>query len=77
MTVGAKDNFVCCGPDLFAPLAFATRVCFVLSLPLGDASFPLELVGLRLDFVFLTMVNPRSFGTSLDMTARAGYWFAV
>ena len=51
-----------------------TRVCFALSPPLGDASFPLELVGMRFVLAFLIMVGPCSFGTLLDVTAGAGHF---
>ena len=55
--VGAKVSLVCCGPGELVPLAVATLVCFDLFPPLGDASFPLVLVGFRLFFGTLVMVT--------------------
>jgi hypothetical protein len=63
LLVGANDNFVCRWADSLIPVVLVTRVCFAFSPPLGEASFPLELVGFRFVFVLLVMVGPRSFGT--------------
>ena len=50
LLVGANDNFVCFGPGELISLAVSTQVCLVLSPPLGDASFPVVLVGFRFPF---------------------------
>ena len=72
LAVGAKVSLVCCGPGKPVPRPFATLVCLDFSPPLGDASFPFVLVDFRLLFVLLTMVTLVGFGTSVDVTARAG-----
>jgi hypothetical protein len=53
---GAKDNFVCCGPGEAVSLSLSTLVCFVLRPPLGEASFPVVLVGFRFAFARRAMV---------------------
>ena len=48
--VGVNDNFVCCGPGELISLSLLTLVCLDLRPPLGDASYPVVLVGLRFPF---------------------------
>ena len=72
LVVGANDSFVCCGPGELISLSLCTRVCLVLRPPLGEASFPAVLVGLRFPFGFLVMVAHVASGTLEDVAARAG-----